>query len=446
MAISPARITAFEILLRVEREQAYASELLNSSRYSKLPPADHALATELTMGVLRWQSRLDREIAQFSSPGLSKLDLEVLMALRLAAYQILFLDRIPARAAVHESVELVKRARKRSATGYANATLRRIASRAKRQDFRTTASTAQTIADLSEAAAHPSWLVERWAAEFGFEAARRISIFDQQPPATAIALPDPAVAEQLAQQNVILAPGRLLSSARRVAAGDLTRKQLCPESRIAIQDEASQLVALLAGYGANILDCCAAPGGKTRILAEQNPYSNIVAAELHSHRARLLRKLVPHPNVTVINTDIRSFEPKQLFDLVLADVPCSGTGTIARNPEIKWRLKPADLADFKARQWAILRSAMRHVGPGGRLLYSTCSLEPEENQFVIEQLATEPSFEIVDCRQELERLRSEGQLRWKSLDSLLRGRYLRTLPGVHPCDGFFAAILEKTGN
>jgi 16S rRNA (cytosine967-C5)-methyltransferase len=432
--------------LRVEREQAYASELLNSSRYSKLPPADHALATELTMGVLRWQSRLDREIAQFSSPRLSKLDLEVLVALRLAAYQILFLDRIPARAAVHESVELVKFARKRSATGYTNATLRRIASRAKRQDFRTTASTAQTIADLSEAAAHPSWLIERWAAEFGFEAARLISIFDQQPPATTIALPDPAVEEQLAQQNVILAPGRLLCSARRVAAGDLTRKQLCPESRIAIQDEASQLVALLAGYGANILDCCAAPGGKTRILAEQNPHSNIVAAELHSHRARLLRKLVPHQNVTVINTDIRSFEPKQLFDLVVADVPCSGTGTIARNPEIKWRLKPADLADFEARQWTILRSAMRHVRLGGRLLYSTCSLEPEENQVVIKKLATEPSFEIVDCRQELERLRSEGQLRWKSLDSLLRGRYLRTIPGLHPCDGFFAAILEKTGN
>jgi 16S rRNA (cytosine967-C5)-methyltransferase len=446
MAISAARITAFEILLRVEREQAYASALLNASRYSELSPADHALATELTMGVLRWQSRLDREIAQFSSPPLSKLDLEVLIALRLAAYQILFLDRIPARAAVHESVELVKFARKRSATGYANATLRKIASRAKRQDFPTAASRAQTIPDLSEAAAHPSWLIERWAVEFGFEAARRICIFDQQAPATAIAVPDPALEEQLAQQNVILAPGRLLSSARRVAAGELARKQLCRESRIAIQDEASRLVALLAGHGANILDCCAAPGGKTRVLAEQNPNSKIVAAELHCHRAKLLRKLVPHKNVTVINTDIHTFEPKQLFDLVVADVPCSGTGTIARNPEIKWRLKPADLADFEARQLAILRSAMRHVRLGGRLLYSTCSLEPEENHVVIEKLATEASFAIVDCRQELERLRMEGQLLWKSTDSLLRGRYLRTIPGVHPCDGFFAAILEKSGN
>jgi 16S rRNA (cytosine967-C5)-methyltransferase len=445
-AISPARISAFEILLRVEREQAYASELLNSSRYSQLPPADHALATQLTMGVLRWQSRLDREIAQFSSPPVSKLDLEVVIALRLAAYQILFLDRIPARAAVHESVELVKFARKRSATGYANATLRSIASRAKRQDFPTTASRVQTIAALSEAAAHPSWLIERWAAEFGFEAARRISIFDQQAPATALAAPDPAVEEQLARRNVILAPGRLLRSARRVAAGGLAGKQLGRESRIAIQDEASQLVALLAGYGANILDCCAAPGGKTRVLAEQNPNSKIVAVELHSHRARLLRTLVPHQNVTVIHADIRSFEPKQLFDLVVADVPCSGTGTIARNPEIKWRLKPAALADFEARQLAILRSAMRQVRLGGRLLYSTCSLEREENELVIEKLATEASFEIVDCGQELQRLRSEGQLVWKSLDSLLRGRYLRTIPGVHPCDGFFAAILEKTGD
>jgi 16S rRNA (cytosine967-C5)-methyltransferase len=447
MPISPARIAAFEILLRVQREQAYTSELLHSSRYARLSPSDHALATELTMGVLRWRSRLDKEIAQFSSQPLSKLDFEVLLALRLGAYQILFLHRIPARAAVYESVELVKRARKGSAAGYANATLRNIASRPKQQDLLPAATRAQSVVSLSEATAHPNWLAERWTAEYGFEAARQICIFDQQPPATAVRMPDAAVEQQLAKEGVSLAPGRFISSARRVQSGNVARTRLCREARIFIQDEASQLVALLAGHGENILDCCAAPGGKTRVLAEQNPNSNILALELHSHRAKLLRKLVPDKNITVVNTDIRTFEPKQLFDIVLADVPCSGTGTIARNPEIKWRLKPADLADLQARQRAILRSAMQQVRAGGRLLYSTCSLEHEENQAVSEEiLLTGSSFHLVDCRQELERVQSEGQLVWKDIDSLLSGPYLRTIPGAHPCDGFFAAILEKTHN
>jgi 16S rRNA (cytosine967-C5)-methyltransferase len=446
MPISSARIAAFQILLRVEREQAYASELLNSNRYSNLMPGDHALATELTMGVLRWRSRLDANIAQFSSQPLNKLDLEVLLALRLAAYQILLLDRIPARAALHESVELVKHARKSSAAGYANAVMRKIASRARPQQVWTAVTETQTVTGLSEATAHPGWLLERWVSEFGFEAARAICIFDQQPPATAIREPDFGVEDQIVKEGVKLEPGRLVSSARRVKAGNIARTQLCRESRIFIQDEASQLAALLAGHGENILDCCAAPGGKTRVLAEQNPNSNIVAVELHSHRARRLRKLVPHKNVTVINADIQALEREKLFDVVLADVPCSGTGTIARNPEIKWRLKAADLADLQARQLAISRAAIRHIRPDGRLVYSTCSLEPEENLRVIETvMRAEPSLEILDCRRELDRLRAEGVLVWQNIDSLLTGPCLRTIPGVHPCDGFFTAILEKHG-
>ena len=133
------------------------------------------------------------------------------------------------------------------------------------------------------------------------------------------------------------------------------------------------------------------------------------------------------------------------FDRVLADVPCSGTGTLARNPEIKWRLKPEDLADLQQRQLAILRAAMRQVAPGGRLVYSTCSLEREENEEVVEQaLAGKPAFRLLDCRAELERLRAQGELAWSDLDSLVSGPFLRTIPGVHPCDGFFVAILEKS--
>ncbi len=133
------------------------------------------------------------------------------------------------------------------------------------------------------------------------------------------------------------------------------------------------------------------------------------------------------------------------FDRVLADVPCSGTGTLAHNPEIKWRLKPEDLSALQARQVAILRAAMRQAAPGGRLVYSTCSLEPEENEQVVDRaLSGETAFSVLDCRTELEGLRADGELVWNELGSLVSDRFLRTIPGVHPCDGFFAAILQKS--
>ncbi len=446
MPISPARATAFDILLRVEREHAYASELLHSDRYAKLSSADHGLATELVMGVLRWQSRLDEAIAHASSQKLAKLDAEVLIALRLAAYQLQFLARVPQRAAVHESVELVRRARKVSAVPFANAVLRKLADRTKQNHEVVPISNATASAELAQLSAHPLWLVERWEREFGRNAALEICGHDQQIPETAIRVDSPEVETELKQAGITLAPGRLLASARRVESGDVTKTAAFREGRATIQDEASQLVALLVGRGSRILDCCAAPGGKTRILARGNPLATVTAVELHPHRARLLRKLVQEKNVQVIEADMRELPVTTLFDRVLVDVPCSGTGTLARNPEIKWRLKPQDLAGFQREQAAILRSAMKHVAPGGRLVYSTCSLEREENISVVEEiLGSDKSFSLLNCRDELERLRSEGELAWEDLDSLITGPYLRTLPGVHPCDGFFAgsALMER---
>jgi 16S rRNA (cytosine967-C5)-methyltransferase len=449
MPVSPARAAAFDILLRVERQDAYAAELLHASPYANLSSADHGLATELVMGVLRWRSLLDREIAQVGSRKLGTLDAEVLIALRLAAYQLIFLDRIPARAAVHESVELVKRARKRSATPFANAVLRKLSQAGHPNHGAAAITDAKSAADLAERSAHPQWLIERWTAEFGHHVTGQICEFDQRTPETAIRFGEDAFAneldEELKKSGIQLTPGRLLTSARRVQSSDLTRARPFLDGRVAIQDEASQLVALLVGKGSNILDCCAAPGGKTRMIAQRNPHSRIIAVELHPHRARLLRRLVPARNVQVMNADVGALPFSTLFDRVLADVPCSGTGTVGRNPEIKWRLRPQAPAEFHVRQLAILQAAMRHVIAGGRLIYSTCSLEPEENSQVVEQaIAADLSFEILDCRNELERLRSEGELAWNDLDSLTSGPYLRTIPGVHPCDGFFVAILKKT--
>ena len=464
MAVAPARNAAFNILLRVEREAAYAVELLHSALLDELSSVDRHLVTEIVMGVLRWRSVLDQTIALLSFTPFRKLDLEVLTALRMGVYQKQFLSKIPAHASVNETVELVKQAKKVSAAGLVNAVMRKVKSAA----YDPHASKLAGADYLSSALAHPRWLVERWSSSFGDDVARKICEYDQRVSATVLRLGSAQDESILAVQGIQLNPGALMVAARVVTAGDVGATELFRDGRAlespaektsAIQDEGSQLVAALVGPGRHILDCCAAPGGKTAAMASRLPEAQIVATELHPHRAILLRRLAPQQNVEVVTADALALPYGAEFDRVLADVPCSGTGTLARNPEIKWKLRPQDLHDLQSRQIAILRAAMRHVAPGGRLVYSTCSLEPEENEQVIAAALQgshhEPlnvlsssqqnpsSFKIIPVRTELLRLQQSGELVWKNIDDLVSGNFLRTIPGVHPCDGFFAAILEK---
>src|SRR5208282_4018175 len=331
MAVSPARTSfarsaAFEILLRVEREKSYASELLHSATFATLSVRDHGLATELVMGVLRWQSLLDQRLAAASSQELDRLDAEVLAALRLGAYQLQFLTRVPARAAIFES-----------------AVLRKIAASSTGEVFVEIRESPDAIT-LARNAAHPAWMVPRWTEQYGLEATRQICAHDQTVPSTAIHIHGDQSDSELATAGVQLSPGRMLSAARRVLSGDVTGTRAYQEGRVSIQDEASQLVALLVGRGemsvnCAILDCCAAPGSKTVLLARRNPRAKVFATELHPHRARLLQNLSRSTNVHVAAADARHLPFSRTFDRILADVPCSGTGTLARNPEIKWRLK-----------------------------------------------------------------------------------------------------------
>jgi 16S rRNA (cytosine967-C5)-methyltransferase len=439
--------------MRSERESSYASELLHSKTYNQLSLIDHSLTTELVMGVLRWRSVLDSQIAESSSQPISKLDLEVLIALRIAAYQLRWLDRIPPRAAINESVELVKRARKRSAAPFVNAVLRKLVAKSTCRPFSESLRTALSAEEVAANSAHPQWLVERWVQQYGIDLVRSICEYDQSVPTTTIRIRHPDAAGQLKAEGIELAPGAMLSSARRVLRGDITKAEAFRTGLCVIQDEGSQLVAALVGTGTNILDCCAAPGGKTAAIADRNSAAAIAAIELHPHRARLLRKLLtahpsaakaPSRNIQVIAADASNLPFVQTFDRILADVPCSGTGTLARNPEIKWRLTPEDLADLQRRQVAILSSAMAQVSERGRLIYSTCSLQRQENEDVVEiSLAKDRTFRVINCRIPLEQLQQDGELLWQDISSLTRGPYLRTLPGIQPCDGFFAAILEK---
>ena len=437
MAASPARIAAYDILLRVEREGAYANELLHSALLNKLSAADRGLCTEIVMGVLRWRARLDYATEQLASRAVERLDLEVSIALRIGLYQIQWLERVPARAVVNESVELVKRARKRSAVAFANAVLR------KAKPGSVEVPPAHDAGSLALEWSHSEWLVERWVREYGFDVARAICEFDQRVPETVVRVADDAAERELIESGVSLTRGRLVSRARIVERGEVEKTRAFRESRVHFQDEGSQLVALLVGRGRRVLDCCAAPGGKTMVMAERNPEAEILAAELHEHRARLLSQRVHAKNVSVMTADVRDLPVSADYDRVLADVPCSGTGTLARNPEIKWKLNARDLDELHGKQVQILRSALRQVRVGGRAVYSTCSLEREECESVVEEVISEQNeFRTVPVQEQLGALEAEGEI-IGNFGMLVRGDYLRTIPGIHHCDGFFAAVIER---
>lgn len=443
MPVSSSRSVAFEILLRVVERDSYASELLHSNLCSRLSVKDRALVTELVMGVLRWQSLIDIAIAESSSLPLGKIDHEVLVALRLAVFQLAWLTRVPISAAINESVELVKQARKRSASAFANAVLRRISRL--RDDLKPTlpirTRDPSTLAALS---AHPLWLVERWVSRYGPDVAGKICNYDQSIPVTNVRLRDASAEDALDSEGVSLAPGEFVANARRIVAGNITQTKAFEHKRVVIQDEASQLVAAIVGSGSRFLDCCAAPGGKAWSIADRNPSAEIIAVELHAHRARLLKERVVAQNVHIINGDVSKLTFEAPFDRVLVDAPCSGTGTLARNPEIKWRLREHDLADLPQRQVSILKSASEQVALGGTIVYSTCSLENEEGEDVIQKVFSEDTrFRTVNLDDQLCQLTNSGELILKDTRLLVSGPFLRTIPGIHQSDGFFVAAFQR---
>jgi 16S rRNA (cytosine967-C5)-methyltransferase len=365
-----------------------------------LSALDKNLATTLVMGVLRWQLVLQQRIREALTKSKSHLADPVQISLELGALQLLLLDRIPARAAIFESVEMVRQSGNEYAVGLVNAVLRKLAQTPK-------------LGPADAIAAHPSWMVDRWIAAFGLDTATAICRYDQQPPTP----------EE---------PGAFVVRARD-----------------RVQDEGSQLIAELAGRGTEILDCCAAPGGKTAILAERNPTASITACDISPARLKAMQALLGRPpNIHFRVLDATQLPFQNQFDLVLCDAPCSGTGTLARNPEIKHRIKPEDFQRHHDRQQRLLRSAMRALREGGRLIYSTCSLEPEENESVVEEaLDQEKGFRLQPWSDQIKALENEGTLHPGAAERLFPNNapdhYLRIFPGLYPGDGFFAARLVR---
>ncbi len=447
--ISQARKAAFDILMAIERGHSHSDDLLRGKAVNALSPADRNLATTLVLGVLRWQIQLDHQMQSLLKRPNARLEPEILIVLRLGGFQLLHLDRIPARAAIDESVELAKQAGHRFASGMVNAVLRKLSAA---PPFRVLE---ESVAELALAQAHPTWMVERWSRFYGLETARAICIHGQTQPAVTIRIESAAVEDELTQAGIQLEPGALLTAARTVVSGDVAHTAAFLEGRIRFQDEGSQLVAELAARNVNqearnILDTCAAPGGKTLILAERHPQARILACETSPQRLDQLReRLTAHAErIECRLADATLLTEEAAFDLALADVPCSGTGTLGRNPEIRHRLRLEDLPRQAERQRAILHATLRAVRPGGRVVYSTCSLEPEENEEVIAAvLAETPNLRLVSLQSSIDTLLSEAILTGSGAERLRNcitpEGALRLLPGVFHTDGFFIALIEK---
>ena len=441
-SVSPARCAAFDILNRVEREHAYASVLVSALSDSDLSREDRALAQEIVLGVLRWQRSLDYFIDRYSERSFARLDLPVLIALRVGLYQLRHLSRIPQSAAVNESVNMVKRARTASAAPLVNAVLRHAA---RHLDETAGAGIADPLERASVELSHPRWMLDRWKSLLGDHETRQLALANNSPPATAFRVNTlrASVKEVLADletEGVTTRESQVAHGAFVVDSGPAS--VMTPAARrgvIYVQDEASQLVSLLLEpkSGHRVLDLCAAPGSKTShiaVLAEDKAW--IIACDRHHHRLATLRATCERLGVQSVDeleldaTRALPFADGRKFDRVLVDAPCSGTGTLRGNPEIKWRLSADDLPRLAELQLSLLERAASEVVSGGRLVYSTCSIEREENEEVVGRfLEATTLFQVIEPNAPAGLITSDG--------------FVRTFPHRNGTDGFFAAALQR---
>ena len=453
---APARAAAHRVLREVHAGRFDLATAQARARRALRDPRDRALAAEIAAGVLRWRARIDHLLAHVASRELARVDPDVLDVLRAAAHQILHLERVPDHAAVDDAVALTRSIRKTSAAGFVNAVLRALAGRPPLDALpaRPVADPGhgeidreQALAYLSITCSHPRWLAERWLDRHGFAAAERWTAFNNAPaPVTlrvnTIKTSITDLTAQLAERGVDVAPGRWSARTLVVREGNPLATDLAGQGLFLVQDEASQLVAELAAAqpGQRVLDACAAPGGKTVALAGgMADRGLIVAADLRPARVALLARTLAAcgcRSARVVRLDGRTALPfRPVFDRVLVDAPCSGLGTLRRDPDIRWRCAPGELPALAATQLALLDAAAAVVAPGGRLIYATCSSEPEENELVVERL--------LDGGAPFERERPRSRALAPLTDS--QGQ-LRTLPHRDGLEAFFAAVLRRRGD
>lgn len=434
MKISPARVAAFEILGKIEKEKAFSSVLLPIYE-ENLEVKDRALCHELTLGILRKQINLDKIIDTFTNN--KKLDLAVRISLRLGIYQLVFLDKIPDYSAINESVNLVQFAKKTSAKGFVNAILRRVLREEIELNF------ADEIERIAVETSHPLWLIENWIRQFGIEKAEKLAIANNKTPQMVFRLTansDEQTLEILQKIGLEISESEFVKGAFQVEQPNEILFAYAQEGKIYFQEESSQLVGNVVNLqkGESFLDVCAAPGSKISQIGFRYQSSDsglLVAGDFYKHRVETLRENCLRQgvrNVNILAYDALNNLPfeNESFDCVLVDAPCSGTGTIRHNPEIRYFLTEKDFTELSAKQLEILHNASKVVKSGGRLIYSTCSLERQENEAVCENFLSQTTSFEKGLPQLPERfLTQEG--------------FARTFPDRDNMDGFFIAVFQK---
>ncbi len=407
MSVAPARKAAYDVVLRVFEQESYADRVLPTAA-AGLDARDRALAQRIAYGTVQRVRTLDHAIEALGRRPVHKLDAPVRAALRIGAYQLGYLDSVPAHAAVGESVELVRAAGLERAVAFTNAIMRRLAEGLRGLLASLPESTA---AEAALTHSYPDWIAETWWREWGADDALALMRSQNEPPETVV---------RLVRGEIGGEPADILGAFRV----DRVDEQALAEGRIWPQSRGSQLAGLAVGSreGECVLDLCAAPGGKATQLAGE-----VVAVEWHPGRARQLEencRRLGASNVTVVCADGLAL-PSELagFDRALVDAPCSGLGILASRPDARWRAEP--LPDL---QLALLRAAAERVRPGGTVTYSVCTMNAAENEDVVDALALEP-----------EPLGEE----WPKFRHPRRPEFLLTLPHVHGTSGFFIARLRS---
>ena len=442
--VPTARGVARHVLERVERDRAFADLALHAALgTARLERRDRAFATELAYGTLRLRGRLDAALGQGLDRPLKRVEPALLNLLRLGAYQLLCLTGVPDPAVVDETVSLARKIGLERATGFTNAVLRGLARKRDENGIAYPDFAADPVGHVESFCSLPRWLAERLVAELGAEEARAFALACTEPPPRSVRVcagfDRLAVAQALGGR-----PTRYASDGVTGAALDPVRAEGFDRGEYVVQDEASQLVPLLLGTepGETVVDCCAAPGTKAVQIAEQvGPRGEVIALELHRARIALIHNAARRlrlQNLRPLERDVAKgfdLQGRAFYKRILVDAPCTGLGTLRRNPDARWRLRPEDVPRAAESALSILSSAARYVEEGGVVVYSVCTFTPEETTGVLTRfLESHPDFRVDDPRPLLPE---------PARELAADGRALATWPQRHGCDGFFAVRLVR---
>lgn len=448
MAKKGARDIALDVLNRVEEQKSYSNlELRHVLDRQELSAADSGLVTELVYGTIQRRLTLDHALSHFV--GNKKVQTWVRNLLRLSLYQIRFLDRIPERAAVHEAVEIAKRRGHQGIASMVNGVLRNAL---RQPDVWERLPKGDAVQQIAVVHSHPEWLVRQWLKQYGEDTTKAICEANNRAPhssirVNALKITKDELFTKLREEGMEVRDSELSPHGILLAGGHAAGTRWFREGYMTVQDESSMLVApaLAPKPGMRVLDACAAPGGKTTHIAElMDNTGHIVAGDVHPHKRDLIDQAARRLGISIIESivsDALDLPAKGLgtFDRILLDAPCTGFGVIRRKPDLKWNKTAEDVRTIAQLQYHLLKSLSSMLAPGGLLVYSTCTIEPRENQEIVQRfLAEHPDFVLDDTLGD--------DLPEAARDKVDEsGGWIQILPHHYDSDGFFIARLKRKG-